>query len=584
MRPGQAAGLPILDAGEDDGAGQQLQVAKRNRRVPVAGGHDLALLRDLEPAAHRSPGLAKDRAVEAPTPSTDRATTAVEDRQLDPVSIGRRREGRLRPIDQPVGCEEARLLVRVGIPKHDFLAIATAVQVGAVPRVRQDRTQHSFRGFEGHGRFEQGNDVEFDRPGSDGSLREVEDIDHVRDLLGEADHDPARSVGAKPFPDSIHGPKRLEDLAEGHPCPDLARGGRRRSHCLRGPNGLDRGAVDGRVLADLELGQVESEGLDLPTEILDGPSCHSNQPVGHEGLLDHIEVGQQVGWRLVPASGWPRVPGQVVPRPPEPFGNRPEPATVGFVRKAPTERGVEVREVVGIVEQSDRQLSIHSRRRNNDRDCLHQAGRHGLMPPEDVIGLDPGGVLRDLGGDTGMPVTITPDPAAESHDRRQRRSGRRSTAMGWSDRRQQGTLHRGHERVEGRIEEDKGGPDFVERSRDLGPNLGGPPQDHQFLAKAVVEHPGGARRQARIISGFEDPGNAAEGHEGGPASRLRGMGGEHRMNSQVPDHAESVDGIVWESTCAPQRRDDPGQGVVGAPLLGPTATLLEDPDPVPLLR
>ena len=61
------------------------------------------------------------------------------------------------------------------------------------------------------------------------------------------------------------------------------------------------------------------------------------------------------------------------------------------------------------------------------------------------------------------------------------------------------------------------------------------------------------------------------------------MGREHWMDSQVPDQAQGVRGIVRESTVAPEAGDDPGQGVVGTPLLGSTATLLEDPHPMPLL-
>ena len=55
------------------------------------------------------------------------------------------------------------------------------------------------------------------------------------------------------------------------------------------------------------------------------------------------------------------------------------------------------------------------------------------------------------------------------------------------------------------------------------------------------------------------------------------------MNSQVPDRRQGGVGSGWKSSVRPQTRDDPGQGVVVAPLLGPTATLLEDPNPVALL-
>ena len=368
-----------------------------------------------------------------------------------------------------------------------------------------------------------------------------------------------------------------------HAGPDLEYGGRRRTRCRGGPNGLDRGAMDGRVLAYLELGEVEPEGLDLPSEVLDGAARHPNEPIGHQRALDDIEISEEIAWRLVPAARGSRVAGQVVSTPPEPLGNRPEPAAVGLIGKAPAECGVEVRELVRIVEQPDRQLAIHVRGRDDNRERLHEAGGDGLVAPEDVIGLDPCSVLRDLGRDPGMPVTIATDPAAEPQDRGQRRRGELTTAMGWRDCRQQGALHRGHERVEGRIEEDEGGPDFVERSRDLGPDLGGPPQDHKLLTKTVIERPGRANRQARIIAGLEDSGDTAKGHQRRSTSGLRRMSGEDRMDSQVAYDAQGVRRIVGKSTVASETRNDPRQGVVGSSLLGPTATLLEDPHSMPLL-
>lgn len=155
--------------------------------------------------------------------------------------------------------------------------------------------------------------------------------------------------------------------------------------------------------------------------------------------------------------------------------------------------------------------------------------------------------------------------------------------MGRRDSRQQGTLHRGHERVEGRIEEDEGGPDFVERTRDFGPNLGGPPQDHQFFPETVVERPGRAGRQARIISSLQDSSDTTKGHQGRSTSSLRRMSGEDRMDPQVADDAQGRVGIVGESAIGPEARNDPRQGVVTAPLQGPTATLLENPHAMPLL-
>jgi len=58
------------------------------------------------------------------------------------------------------------------------------------------------------------------------------------------------------------------------------------------------------VLADLQLGVVEAERLDLPAEVLDGASRDSLEAVGGEGSLDLGELAYDVVGRWYrPAVG-----------------------------------------------------------------------------------------------------------------------------------------------------------------------------------------------------------------------------------------------------------------------------------------
>ena len=57
-----------------------VDVAHRNRRIPVAGKHHLALLRQLEASVDRVRRLGKDRGVGGPAATPKRTTPAVKER------------------------------------------------------------------------------------------------------------------------------------------------------------------------------------------------------------------------------------------------------------------------------------------------------------------------------------------------------------------------------------------------------------------------------------------------------------------------------------------------------------------------
>jgi hypothetical protein len=56
----------------------------------------------------------------------------------------------------------------------------------------------------------------------------------------------------------------------------------------------ERFAVHLGVLADLELGEVEPVGLDLPDQVLDAAEGVALRASGHEGVLYSAEIRQQL--------------------------------------------------------------------------------------------------------------------------------------------------------------------------------------------------------------------------------------------------------------------------------------------------
>ena len=173
------------------------------------------------------------------------------------------------------------------------------------------------------------------------------------------------------------------------------------------------------MLANLELREMEPERLHLPSEVLDGPARHATEPRSRERVPDLVDLVEQFGWLCVPATGRPRIPGQVVARPTEPLGDGPEASAIRFIGKAPPERGVEIGETFRVVDEAPGHRPVQSIRGDVHGDGLHQPSRDRLVAAHHVIGLDSGGVLREVGGHAGVAVPIAADPGPEPEDRRE---------------------------------------------------------------------------------------------------------------------------------------------------------------------
>ena len=111
---------------------QLLKVAQRDVRVDVAVRDHLPLLGQLEPSVDRPFRLGDDGTRHRTSATADRASAAVEQRQLDLMATSKVDERFLRAVEHPCRREGARFLGGVGVTEHHLLAVAAIAQVRAV--------------------------------------------------------------------------------------------------------------------------------------------------------------------------------------------------------------------------------------------------------------------------------------------------------------------------------------------------------------------------------------------------------------------------------------------------------------------
>ena len=104
---------------------------------------------------------------------------------------------------------------------------------------------------------------------------------------------------------------------------------------------LQGGRVHVGVLANLQRGEVEAEGLDLPDEILDLAGSHPIGSVSAKRVLHPAQVGQQLGGRLVATSTDAGTADQPRPRAVDPLADDPERLPVALAAIAPLEIGAD---------------------------------------------------------------------------------------------------------------------------------------------------------------------------------------------------------------------------------------------------
>ena len=366
--------------------GERLEVPERELRVAVAGPHDLALLGQLEPPGDGASRLGCDRKLQLPPAAADRTAAAMEQRQLDCLPDRHGGEIRLGPAQQPVRGNEPDLLVGVGVAEHHLLPIAPPAEVLAVALVAQERVERRPGGRQRLGRLEERDDVERELVADTRQCREVEDVRDVARRGRERDDVARDRAGAEIPLDARHRAECLEHLGTGG-----------RAVAVGASKGA---AMDRRVLAHLELGEVEAEGLDLPREVVDVAPGGSRQPNLDEPGLDVHQLGKQRVWTGVAvgagprAAAWP-LAGEPLSRQAEALRDEPERLAEWLVGESLPERPGELRHRLCFGLEAPPERGWHGRFAHLGRDGLHQPDRDGLVAAEHVVGLDSYRLLGD---------------------------------------------------------------------------------------------------------------------------------------------------------------------------------------------
>ena len=151
---------PVLERVAKHCGEAELERAPGDVREAVLELDDLALLGDLDPTVDAAWGLGDDRPVRRPSAATDRAAAAVEQHQAHAAGLGRRCQILLRPVQPPAGGEQPRVLRRVRVPDHHFLAPALGVELAAIARLGPEALHHGRRGEQVVSGLEQRRDVQ----------------------------------------------------------------------------------------------------------------------------------------------------------------------------------------------------------------------------------------------------------------------------------------------------------------------------------------------------------------------------------------------------------------------------------------
>jgi hypothetical protein len=332
---------------------------------------------------------------------------------------------------------------------------------------------------------------------------------------------------------------------------------------------------------------VEAERRQLPAQLLDIPVRDALQAIGDEGPVDLLELGLELARQGI-AARRRRVAGQPLPGPPEAFGHEPEAASIRLAREAARELPLEIGEAFGIAGQAlrDRRAG-HQRRR--DRDRLHEPHRHGLVAPQDMVGLDPQRREGRRRGDGRVAVAIAADPGAELQERPGSGwPGAGPTAVGGGprggDKRVQGGVEgpvqpRDHPE-QGRVEEGHRAADLVERARADDPGVGRAPQDRHLLAQPATDLAVLARRQARVVEPLQQIRGPAQGDKDGAAPGLGRVGREDRLDLQPSDERGETRRSAGP---AAQERNRLGDRIVEGAVARRSRPATQHPHPMTLL-
>ena len=264
--------------------------------------------------------------------------------EVDAGRLGRRDQRRLSALQRPARRRDAGVLVAVGVPEHHHLATAAALEVSAIPVVRQERAQYRGGRREVVHRLEQRRDVERERTVRSDEARpprEQEHAEYVVHALGHAHDvgaDGGRAVARPALGDRPEHPERPLGVRVG--CGGGRFGRLQRTaqpvsalcgRALEPPHVAQQTPrhhpVDERVLAHVEGGQVEAKGLHAPDETSHSEQPRVNATMGLETSAHHLEVGRELGGVRIPLGVVPLRGG-------EPCGHQAEQHSVRHIAVA----------------------------------------------------------------------------------------------------------------------------------------------------------------------------------------------------------------------------------------------------------
>ena len=257
-------------------------MAHGDRRFAVAGEDDLALLGELEPAVDGVRRLREDRRVGRPSAATERSAASVEQGQGDAGILRPEGDLLLRLVQREVRGDRADILGRVRVPEHDLQTVPGLGHACAELRELDDLGENLRCRLQVGECLEQRHDIEHRRVVAESVAGQAM---HVREVFGglrERDDvatGSAQAVGALDLSD------RAEDLE--HLFGAFAA-------LAAGLEFCQRLAVHLRVLAHLELGEVETVGLDLPDEVLDAAERMPLRAGCRQRILHGAQVSEQL--------------------------------------------------------------------------------------------------------------------------------------------------------------------------------------------------------------------------------------------------------------------------------------------------
>src|SRR5699024_1774223 len=184
------------------------------------------------------------------------------------------------------GADRTDVLGRVAVSQHDLQPASTVVEALLYLWQLQHPGQDVGRGLQVGTGLEQRDDVE-DGPSAlgQGVGDQLVDGGDVLGRAGEADDVPAAGVHAEAFLDPGDDPQGRQDLLGA-----FGRSGPRTQF-------LQRCGVYLAVLANLQFGEVEAEGLGLPDQVLEFTVGLSDRAGRGQGFLHDPQVGEE-GFRV----------------------------------------------------------------------------------------------------------------------------------------------------------------------------------------------------------------------------------------------------------------------------------------------